>query len=411
MLNRIKIHNLSNGLTLITEEMSERISASFDIIIRAGSARDMDGLNGTANILSEHIFRGAGQYSNIELNQALDRLGLHYHNSAGIFTSSFSGVLTNNNLEQALALIADIIRKPHLNESEFINSQALALQSIASIEDDPRQKVSILAKETFLNYPLNRPSMGKIEEVQKVVCEDVKSFWQENYIPAEAIISVAGGIDFEQTKDMIEHYFGSWEGTENKTLPEVEFNSKNSHIKNEGSQTHISLAWPSIHISNKDYYKAVLLSNVLSGGMGSRLFTEVREKRGLCYAVGASHVSIDNKGAMMAYVGSSPEKAQEAVTVMVEELLKIGDGISQDELDRARTGLRASLIMQGESSSARARSLANDYYHLKKTRTLEEIENSINSVTLEELIEYAKNNPAGNFSLSSIGPKQVSLQA
>ena len=410
MFNRINIQKFPSGLTLITEQMPERVSASFDIIIRSGSARDNDGLNGTANILSEHIFRGAGKFSNIELNQALDRLGLHYHNSAGIFTSSFSGVLTNTNLEQALVLIADIILRPHLEKNEFINSQALALQSIASLEDDPRHKVSILAKETFLNPPMNRPSMGKTDEVQKVTCEDVKSYWKTNFTPAGTIISVAGGIKFDQVKEMIEKCFGSWEGCENQTLPEVKFNAGNSHIANEGSQTHISLAWPSIHISNKDYYKAVLLSNVLSGGMGSRLFTEVREKRGLCYSVGASHSLIDNKGAMMAYVGSSPEKAQEAISVIIEELNKLGDGISQDELERARTGLRASLIMQGESSSARARSLANDYYHLKSTRTLEEIENAINSVTLDELIEYARKNPAGNFSLSSIGPRQVKLQ-
>ncbi len=410
MLNRINIHNFSNGLTLVTEQMSERISASFDIIIKSGSARDNDGLNGTANILSEHIFRGAGNYSNIELNQALDRLGLHYHNSAGIFTSSFSGVLTNSNLDQALALIADIILRPHLNDNEFVNSQALALQSIASIEDDPRQKVSILAKETFLNHPMNRPSMGKMDEVEKVTCADVKAYWQQNYTPVDAIISIAGGIEFDQAKNMIEKYFGCWQGSENQPLPEVEFNAGNSHIANEGSQTHISLAWPSIHISHKDYYKAVLLANVLSGGMGSRLFTEVREKRGLCYAVGANLSLIDNKGAMMAYVGSSPEKSQEAVSVIIDELNKLGDGISQDELDRAKTGLRASLIMQGESSSARSRSLANDYYHLKNTRTLEEIENAINSVTLDELIEYARNNPAADFSLSSIGPRQVKLQ-
>ena len=409
MRNRINIHNFSNGITLITEQMPERVSASFDIIIMAGSARDMDGLNGTASILSEHIFRGAGQYSNLELNQALDRLGLHYNNSAGIFTSHFSGVLTNTNLEKAMALFADIICNPQLDECEFTNSQALALQSIAALEDDPRQKVSILAKETFLNAPLNRPSMGKLEEVQKVTCKDIKDFWKENYTPVEAIISVAGGIEHEQIKSIIDKYFGSWAGTANSELPEVSFNANNSHIANEGSQTHISLAWPSIHISDKDYYKAVLLSNVLSGGMGSRLFTEVREKRGLCYAVGASHASIGSKGAMMAYVGSSPDKAQEAVSVIIDELNKLGDGISQDELDRARTGLRASLIMQGESSGARARSLANDYYHLKNTRTLEEIENAITSVTLDQLMEYAKNNPAGNFSLSSIGPKQVSL--
>ncbi len=409
MANIIKTHKFPNGMTLIVEEMPERVSAAFNIVVDAGAARDKDGLCGTANVLSEIISRGAGNYSNIELNQALDRLGVHYNNSAGLFISSFSGVLTNNNLPETMAIFADIVLRPHLDEKEYPNCQALAIQALESLEDDPRQKVSILAKETFICPPLNRPTMGKISEIGSMTCDDVKQFWKNNFTPTNSIITVAGGVEFEEIKDMIEELFGQWHGSAEAQISKPSFTTDTSHLKNDGSQTHISLAWPSIHISDNNYYKAVLLANVLSGGMGSRLFTEVREKRGLCYSVGANHIIIGDKGAMMAYVGSSPDNAQEALDVIVTELNKLKDGISQDELDRARIGLRASLIMQGESSSARSISMANDYFHLKRTRTLQEIEDALNSVTIDSLMEYVSANPAGNFSLTAIGPREVKL--
>lgn len=407
MINIIKTHKLLNGINLIVEEMPDRISAAFSISTMAGSCKDPEGLSGTAAVLSEQIIRGAGQYSNLQLNQALDRLGVHFNNHAGLFTSGFSGVMTNNNLEESMKLFADIIQRPHLEEKEFPNCQALSIQSLESLEDDPRQKVSILSRETFLCPPVNRPAMGRIEEIENISGKDVKKFWSDNFSPNKAIISIAGGVEFDTIKSMIEKLYGDWKNPGTGELPKTQYRKNKTELRNDGSQTHISLAWPSIHISSPDYYKAVVLSNVLSGGMGSRLFTEVREKRGLCYSVGANHTIIGNIGVMTAYVGSSPDNAQQALDVIIAELNKLKDGISQDELDRAIVGLRASLIMQGESSNARAISLTNDFFHLGRTRTLSEIEQAINAVTLESLMDYVIANPADNFSITTIGPNEI----
>ena len=411
MTNKIKTHKLQNGINLIVEEMPERISAAFNIALHAGSSKDPDTMSGTAAILSEQITRGAGQYSNQELNKALDRLGVHYNNSAGMFTSSFSGVMTNNNFQETLGIFADIVQCPLLEEKEYANCQALSIQALESLEDDPRQKVSVLSRENFLCPPVNRPAMGRIDEINNISAADVKKFWSDNFNPDNAIISVAGGVKFDEVKELVEKLFGSWQNHAASELPEAKFRTNKTQLVNDGSQTHISLAWPSIHMRHPDYYKAVVLSNVLSGGMGSRLFTEVREKRGLCYSVGANQAIIGNIGVMTAYVGSSPDNSQQALDVIIAELNKLKDGISQDELNRAIVGLRASLIMQGESSSARVMSLTNDFFHLGRTRTLNEIEQAINDVTLDKLMEYVIANPAGNFSLTTIGPNEVVLPA
>ncbi|MBN2064876.1 MAG: insulinase family protein [Sedimentisphaerales bacterium] len=405
----IKSHKYSNNLTLVVEEMPERVSAAFDIVVDAGASRDPEGLSGAATVLSESILRGAGPWGNIELNEALDRLGIHFNNNAGLLISSFSGVMVNNNFQEGMKIFSEILLHPHLADEEFENCQELSIQALESLDDDPRQKVSILAKETYLNSPYNRPVMGRIEEIEKLRNKDIKGFWHDFFTPANAIITVAGGVKFEQVRDMLGDLLGSWSGASNPDQPELKYAPGYRHLANDGSQTHINLTWPSVHISNPDYYKALLLSNVLSGGMGSRLFTEVREKRGLCYSVSAHQITLANKAAMTAYVGSSPEKAQEALDVILAELAKLPQGVSQDELDRAKVGLRASLIMQGESSSSRSVSLASDYLYLKRTRTLSEIEAAINNVSLSDLMDYIIQNPAGNFSLATIGPKEVTF--
>jgi predicted Zn-dependent peptidase len=167
--------------------------------------------------------------------------------------------------------------------------------------------------------------------------------------------------------------------------------------------------YPSVNVVHKDYYKALAAVGVLSGGMGSRLFAEVREKRGLCYAVGANHRVTGKFGAVQCYVGSSPDKAQEAMDVMIAELVKLADGITQDELDRAKVGLRASLIMQGESTSARAAACAGDYYYLGRVRSLEEIEQEIVSLTVDDVVDFARKHKAENFTVATIGPKELKI--
>ena len=170
---------------------------------------------------------------------------------------------------------------------------------------------------------------------------------------------------------------------------------------------HVGLMYPSVAQEDRGYYAALTAAGILSGGMGSRLFTEVREKRGLCYAVGASHRVVGGYGLVQCYLGSSPEKAQEALDVMVGELVKLAEGVSSEELERAKTGLRASLIMMGESSGARAAGCVRDYYYLGRVRPLEEIEAAIKAVSIEDVIEHVRAHAPQGFAVATIGPKQL----
>ena len=405
----VNIHRLANGMTLVAESMDEVSSGAFVFLVPAGVAHDPENLTGAASVLTELIFRGAGDLDNRALNEQLDSLGLYRQSGVATLFSTFGGALVADNLLPALKLHADILIRPHLACEQFASCRDLALQSLDSLEDDPRQKILMLVHEQFLPYPFGRPAPGIKQELQNLDYQTLKKHWQRHFLPDGAILAVAGKLDFEQLKDTVEEYFGCWRGPKTDQIPPGAYQSKLFHQQNEGAQVHVGLMYPSVNYTDKDYYAALSGVAVLSGGMGSRLFTEVREKRGLCYAVGAAHQVIAGFGAIQCYLGSTPDRAQQALDVMLAELRKLPQGITPNELDRAKVGLRATLIMQGESSSARTLGCASDFYHLGRVRSLREIEENILALTCDDVVRHLRRCPPGRFALATIGPKELTL--
>jgi len=411
VVNRgVDIHKLSNGMTLVCEPMGDVSSSAFVFQVPAGVARDQEKLTGTATVLTELLFRGAGEMDNRRLNEQLDGLGLQRHEAVASLHCSFAGALVGEQLLSALELYAEVLRRPMLAGDQFELCRKLALQGLDSLEDDPRQRISLLAQEQFLPDPFGRPAPGKREELRELTCDEVKSQWARCFSPAGTILAIAGKFDFERVKEKVEQLFGEWAGQAPGEPGRGQCRSGFYHRHHEGAQVHISVMYPSVACGDEDYYEALAAVAVLSGGMGSRLFTEVREKRGLCYAVGASHQVIGGYGLVRCYVGSSPDRAQEALDVTLGELGKLAEGIRQEELDRAKVGLRASLVMEGESTHARALGCASDYYHLGRVRSLEEIEEAIQSLTVSEVVDHVKRFKPGNFMVTTIGPKELKVK-
>lgn len=406
----VNIHSLSNGMTLVAETMADVSSAAFVFLVPAGVAHDPENLTGTANVLAELVFRGAGDLDNRALNEQLDSLGLHRHSGVATLFSTFGGALVADNLLPALKLHADIITKPHLSAEQFASCRELALQALDSLEDDPRQKISLLVHEKFLPYPFGRPAPGKKPELQKLDYTTIKQHFAQRYCPEGTILAIAGKVDFGKLKYAIEQYFSAWTGPAPAQPDRGACKAGLFHQQNEGAQVHVGVMYPSVSYADDDYYAALAAAGVLSGGMGSRLFTEVREKRGLCYAVIAAHQVVGGYGAVQCYLGSTPDRAQEALDITLAELKKLGDGITTNELDRAKVGLRATLIMQGESSSARALGCASDYYHLGRVRSLTEIEQAIQSLTVDDVLTHARRHQPADFAVATIGPKKLNLK-
>jgi len=384
-------------------------SAAMTLLVPAGSATDPVDRLGSATVISDLVLRGAGSRDSRQLTDYLDSLGLQRSSSVGVHHSRFSCAALAGKVIEGLATYADIIQRPHMPEPGFTAARDLALQALAGIDDEPRQKLLIKLREWHFPSPYGRNSMGQRNDLEKLTLELCKTDHQRRYHAHGAILAVAGNIDFDEVRSAVQSVFGNWNGALPQPLELLPPPGNFHHETQDSEQTHIGIAYPSIPETDKDYYTVRLAMEVLSGGMSGRLFTEVREKRALCYSVWAGYSSLKGQGSILGYAGTSNDRAQATLDCFMTELHRLSDGVTQPELDRAKTGLKASTIMQGESTSSRAGAIAHDYFMRGRIRTLDEIKNAIDSVTLDQVNAYLKTNKPGPFTIVTVGPKELKL--
>jgi predicted Zn-dependent peptidase len=402
---------LANGLTLLAERMEHVGSAALNVLIPVGCAYDPAEHLGIASVLSDLITRGAGARDSRQLTLALDNLGLDRDESVGTVHMRFWGATLARNLPASLALYADILRRPHLPAEELPAVQALAYQDLQSLEDEPRQKVLIELRRRHYPTPLGHDRRGTKEGIASLTPDLMRQHFQRLFQPSGTILSVAGNIEWEPLRDQVEQLFGDWPAGQEPALNLGPRPARQEHLAKETTQTQIGIAYPSVPIGHADYYAAQGGVNVLSGGMSARLFTEVREKRGLCYAVWASYQTFKDRASVVCYAGTTNERAQETLDVTLGELRRLQDGIETEEVARVQAGLKSSLIMQEESTSARAGTLASDWYYLGRVRSFDEIQEAINDLTPESITGHLRRYPPGDFTIVTLGPKALSWSA
>jgi predicted Zn-dependent peptidase len=404
-------HTFPNGLTLLAERMPHVRSAALNVLIPAGCVYDPPEQLGLGEILADLITRGAGDRDSRELSLALDNLGLDRSESVGSLHTRFYGATLARNLPAALDIYADILRRPHLPDDEMDAVRALALQDLQGLEDEPRQKVLIELRKRHHPAPLSNDRHGTVEGVKAITPDSIRAHYRRLFRPVGAIMSVAGSIEWEPLRDQVGRLFGDWSGEPKSEIKAGPSRFGFDHIQKDTTQTQIGIAYPSVPIGHPEYYAALGAVNVLSGGMSSRLFTHVREERGLCYSVWASHSTFKDRASVIAYAGTTSERAQETLDVTLRELKRLREGIEEDELERVRAGLKSSLIMAEESTSSRAGSLASDWYYLGRVRSTEEIQAAIDSLTPKTIIEHVERHPAKDFCILTLGPAALKANA
>ena len=401
MAKQVFHHTFENGLTLLAENMPHVRSATVNIIVPAGCAYDPANMPGISSVLSEIILRGAGKNNSKELSLAMDGIGLDRSCSAGTNHIRLWGATLARNLPKTIDLFADIILKPHLPKSDVESVKMLAAQEIMSIEDDPKQKVMLALRKNHFPSPLGNDRRGTLEGLEAITHDALSKFWKKNFRPSGTIISVAGNIEWEPLKAQVEKLFGKWKGSDVPALKLSPGKGGKSHISKDTQQVQIGIAYPSVT------YAAIGAVNVLSGGMSSRLFTEVREKRGLCYSVWASYQNFKEVAAVICYAGTTTDMAQETLDVTLKQIANLTKGIKEEEVKRLKIGLKSSMLIQEESSSARAGSIAVDWYYLGRVRPLEEIQKAIDSITTKSILSHVKEYNPKEFTIVTLGNKQL----
>ncbi|WP_442481453.1 M16 family metallopeptidase [Aeoliella sp. SH292] len=403
------VHQLDNGLVLLGEPSKAFQSAAFSLLVPAGCRHDTPDTAGLGSLTCEMMLRGAGSRDSRQLINDLENLGVERGESVGVSQASFSGATIGESLLPALSIYADIVRRPHLPADQLESGRAVCVQEIRGVEDEPAQKLMMELRRRHYPDPWGRPSHGELDAIANISMDDITEFYTKRYGPREAILGVAGNFDWNEVKDAVNKLFGDWKVQAEDDEPIVLPNLTDTHIEYESNQSHIGIAYPTIPYKHPQYFEAWSAVGVLSGGMSSRLFSEVREKRGLCYTVYASLHTQRERAAVFCYAGTTAERAQETLDVTHSELVRLGTGITPEELARLKARIKSSLIMQQESTSARAGSLTRDWYHLHRVRPVEEVAAKVDALTAEAINGYLADNPPKDFTYMTLGQEPLEL--
>ena len=359
----IDVRTLSCGMPLLVEQMSGVRSVGITWLLPAGSASDPADRQGLCTMWSELLFRGAGELDSRGQADAMDRLGLSRSADPSTFHLRLGFTLLGTRLGDALPMVVDMVRRPRMEEAAIDPTRDLAIQAIESLADDPQQRAMLTLKERHAAPPINRSGMGTMESLQAVTRQDLVDGWVRQVRPRGSILAIAGDVEpaggVDGLAKLMDGLLAGWEGSS----PAIEVGSSQHrgsyhHVEDKSAQVQIVLMHDAPAESRREAKLERVVGSVLSGGMAVRLFTEVREKRGLCYSVSESYSAERDYGRCVAYVGTTPDRAQESLDVLMGELRHINtaDGhITQGEFDRAMIGIKSGIIFSGESTGLRGR--------------------------------------------------------
>ncbi|MDX1962822.1 MAG: pitrilysin family protein [Pirellulales bacterium] len=402
-------HTLTNGLVIVAEEMPGLESVAFSWQIPAGTIYEPADGQGLSALTCDLMLRGAGERDSREFLSALENLGVQRGEGVSSSHMSFGAATVAENLPATLEIYADLLLRPHMPEKDFAAAQQVVLQELLAIEDDPAHKVMQHLRRQHYPDPWGRPSEGEAAAIERATIQQCLSHYQRLIQPADSILAIAGKLDWPRVLDQVTRLFGDWRPVPPAKVPRGARGAKLSHLPHESAQIQIGIAYESVPFNHPDYFQASGGVGVLSGGMSSRLFTEVREKRNLCYSVYASYHTHKDLASVICYAGTSADRAQETLDVTLGELKRLPLGIEESELNRLKARVKSGLIMQQESSSARAGAIAREWYHLGRVRTLAEIGQKVDELSVESINAYLRRQPPRDFTVVTIGPRELQV--
>jgi predicted Zn-dependent peptidase len=409
-----RITTLDSGVRVVSEPMPAVRSVALGFWIGAGSAIESDEQAGISHLLEHMLFRGSERYGSEEIDQIFDAMGAELNAGTDKEATSVYTRVLDRHLERAFDVIADMVWRPRMGELEA--EREVVLEEIAMYEDDPQDRVfDVLGEAVFGEHPLGRAVIGRAEVIRSVTREQLHAFHAERYNPADVVISAAGSVDHDALVEMAR----AAEGARGETLApqplatsEPSFERRVRFLRKETEQYHLCLGGRGMAHSDERRFALRVLDNVLGGGASSRLFQEVRERRGLAYSVFSFSNLYANSGEVGLYVGTRPENIAEAVGVIAAELERfVREPADPQELERSRENAKGRLVLSLESTAARMNRLGSSVLNDLPILSVEEIIARVDAVTVEDLRALAAELFRGpELSVAAIGPDEAALR-
>lgn len=408
---------LQNGLRLVLERMPAIKSVTVGIWVNVGSRDERPGEEGLSHFLEHMFFKGTRMRSATEISREIDALGGEMNAFTTRETTTFYVKVLDQQLKPALALLSDLFHHSQFAPREVEKEKQVVLEEIRMVQDDPEDLVQDLhAQQALKRHPLGRPILGKNSTIGRVDRAQLLGYVQEHYHPLQTVIAVAGNFEHREGLALLESSFGSFERAEgprlNRWPPEV---SGGLSVRQKSlEQAHLCLGLRGVPVAHKDRYAAHALNAVLGGSVSSRLFQEVREKRGLAYSI-YSHLSgFSDGGVLTIYAATRPHEAPHVVELICREVRRVRrSGVDRTELERAKNQMKGSLMLSLESSQSRMSKLAKDELYQGRHTSLEEMLEEIDRVSGEAVLRLSRTLlDLDCLSVMALGPVSVrSLEA
>jgi len=401
-------HQLPNGIEMIGQYMPSLSSITMGFQLDAAVIHEPESKGGLAHLFEYMLFEGTKEKDARALNEAFESLGVRKGTSTGWETARVMAQLVHTKFDDTLPLLREVLLTPTFPKEEFEQMRNVILQEIRRRDDEPMSRISDLVRSTFYRgTDLARLSLGTTESVQALQRQDLRDFWRKRYQPNNVLFAIAGKFDWDHVVARIQELFGAWNGQAPSSPEQHPTPSTDVVLENqEGKQEHLGLMFPFPKATDPDYYAAMVAAEVFGGNMASRLFVEVREKRGLVYSVNAGLGGNKDIGALRIYAGTTPEQGRECLSVIVNELRKLElEGITADELNRAKVQLKSEHVMRGEGSGSRMSAIAQSWWLERKVRTIQEVKELIDAVTEEQVLDMlSRFSPFNALTVAAIGP-------
>lgn len=315
-----ELQTLPNGLRVAVEPMSSAASVAISWLVPVGDAGDADERLGEAAMLSEMLLRGAGDLDSRAHSDALDRLGVQRSVRNGSRHMSIGATMLGDRLDAALPLLADLVRRPRLPADALEPVRRLCLQSLESLEDEPQRLAMIHLASRHRPPPFDRTGYGTEEGLAAIEIEHLQERWRRDAVPAGSVLVVAGRVETASLMARLDELLGDWSGEVREATPTGTRSGGVLHVDRETSQVHLGVALDAPPRRDPQAMDWAIATRILGGGASSRLFVELRERRGLCYSVGANASLGRDRGMLTIYAGSTPDRIGESHRLVLEEI-------------------------------------------------------------------------------------------
>ncbi len=387
---RVKSTVLDNGMTILTDNMPHLETAAMGVWVKSGSRSERADEHGISHLLEHMAFKGTAKRSSRDIAEAIENVGGELNAATSVeHTGYFARVLKDDTV-LAADILSDILLNSAFDEKELEREQHVILQEIGASHDDPDDQVyDLFQAAAFPDQSMGRPILGTAQSVESFKPDHLRAYMDRNYVGDQMIMVAAGNVEHDALVDLAADRFSGLKATGAPEPVKSNYIGGDNRAASDHEQVHMVLGLEGRAYNSDGFYAAQVLSRILGGGMSSRLFQEVRERRGLCYSIYSFHWAFADSGIFGVAAATGEQEAAELVPVVLDELAKATQNITEKEVVRVRNQIRAGLLMSLESPSARAGQLARQQILWGRPIPLQETVDRISAITADRVMQIA----------------------